>query len=63
MENIEKRRLELKNALKQNPKAYEMLQEYEKKVENQLEEQNPEEYRHLKELREKGRLKIKEITK
>lgn len=63
VENIEKRRLELKNALKQNPKAYEMLQEYEKKVENQLEEQNPEEYRHLKELREKGRLKIKEITK
>ena len=41
----------------------EMLKEYEKKVENQLKEQNPEEYQHMKELREKGRLKIKEITK
>ncbi len=63
VENIEKRRLELKSALRQNPEAYEMLREYEKKVENQLKEQNPEEYQHMKELREKGRLKIKEITK
>lgn len=63
VENIEKRRQELKNALKQNPEAYEMLRKYEKKLENQLKEQNPIEYEHMKELREKGMLKIKEITK
>lgn len=63
VENIEKRRQKLRSTLKQNPKVYEMLQEYEKKVEGQLKEQNPAEYEHMKELREKGRLKIKEITK
>ena len=63
VEKIEKRRMKLRKALKENPEAYELLHKYENTLEKQFKEEHPKEFEHMKKLREKGGNHDKEENK